>query len=97
MKIILEISRIIIIFLFLGMLLGSIVSNIYTSLNIESEKYGWMAAFAIYILIYVFYKNKLQFSGWYRTKNSKKISKFPFIILCFLSALLFLMPIFLSK
>ncbi|WP_416150083.1 hypothetical protein ACM26V_03545 [Salipaludibacillus sp. HK11] len=42
MRVLLELLRIILIFTFLGMLLGVIPHAIYSTIGIDSEKYGWL-------------------------------------------------------
>jgi len=96
MRVLLEIFRIIFILALLGTLLGFVLTKIYSSLNIETEKYGWIGGISILLFIFVLYRNKLQFSGWYRSRNNKKLSISSFILLSVFSVLLFLMPILLS-
>lgn len=96
MKVLLEILRIISIFALLGTLLGAILINIYSSLNIEMGKYGWIGGVSIYLLLFVLYRNILQFSGWYKGKNNKKLAKSTTIFLLVSSVLLIFMPMLLS-
>ncbi|WP_150915865.1 hypothetical protein [Robertmurraya sp. DFI.2.37] len=95
-KSLLEIIRIIFIMAFLGTLLGLVLSSFYSSFNIETEKYGWIGGVSILIVIFILYRNKLQFSGWYKSKNNKKLSKSSFTLLSIFSILLVLLPVLLS-
>lgn len=74
MRTVLELLRIIIIFALLGGLGWAIIENIYT-INKSTESYSWLGALAILVLLFVLYRNKLQFSGWYKGKGRKKLPK----------------------
>lgn len=91
MKACLEILRIIFIIVLLGALLSSGLVKIYSALNVE--KYRWLGFISIYLLIFVLYRNKLQFRGWYKSKNNKKLSKTLTTLLLVISALLISIPI----
>ncbi|ADU32178.1 hypothetical protein Bcell_3944 [Evansella cellulosilytica DSM 2522] len=75
MRVLLELIRIIFIFAFLGVLLGIIPHSIYLLIGINTEKYAWSYMLGIFILIFVLYRNKLQFSGWYKGKGREKLPK----------------------
>lgn len=91
MRILLELFRIIFIFGFLGGLGWVIIKNIY-SINEETVTYGWLSAIAILLLLFVLYRNKLQFSGWYNGKNKVKLPKTVSLILILISILLIILP-----
>ena len=76
-RVILELFRIMAIFLILGAVLGGLVSLIYASigLNVDNTNGGWLVGFAIIILLFVLYRNKLQFSGWYKGEGREKLPK----------------------
>jgi uncharacterized membrane protein len=74
MRLFLELLRIIIIFMLLGGLGWAIIGNIYT-INEATEPYSWLGAIAILLLLFVLYRNKLQFSGWYKGKGRLKLPK----------------------
>lgn len=93
MKIILELIRIILIFGLLGGIFSTVLNFIYKSL--EVNHYEWIGFLAVLILLFVAYKNKWQFSGWYngsKQKLSRKLTK----SLIFFSVLLLLLPTLLS-
>lgn len=77
MRIILEILRIICILLIFGGLLSALLNYIYSTLgiNINKNESSWLRWIAIYFLLFVLYRNKLQFSGWYKGKEQRKLSK----------------------
>lgn len=65
MRVTLEFLRIIIIFGLLGVLGMVIIEKIY-AINGVTRSYSWLDVLAIIILFFVLYRNKLQFSGWYK-------------------------------
>lgn len=70
MRTILELLRIILIFGVLGAIGWKVIENIYT-INEPTESYSWLGAVAILVLLFVLYRNKLQFSGWYKGEGRK--------------------------
>ncbi len=74
-RVILELFRIIIIFAILATVLGGIPHAFYTTIGIDTDNYGWTAMLGVFILIFVLYRNKLQFSGWYTGKGGEKLPK----------------------
>ncbi|QOY36620.1 hypothetical protein AWH56_002790 [Anaerobacillus isosaccharinicus] len=75
MRVLLELLRIIFIFAILATLLGGIPHAIYSNIGIDTDKYGWTAMLGVFIIIFVLYRNKLQFSGWYTGKGREKLPK----------------------
>ncbi|MEE6449367.1 hypothetical protein RAH41_02215 [Gottfriedia acidiceleris] len=75
MKVLLELIRIVFIFLLLGVILSTLLRNLYLLMGVNLEKFGWMGTVAIFSLLFVIYRNKLQFSGWYTGKTRVKLSK----------------------
>ncbi|MBL3641415.1 hypothetical protein JMN23_03435 [Bacillus sp. RHFB] len=73
MKVLLELIRIILIFGIAGTIISAIVNGIY--INIGADQYGWLGSIAILLLLFVWYRNKLQFSGWYSEKGKEKLPK----------------------
>jgi len=96
MRVLLELIRIIFICAIVGGALGYFFENVYIEIGIDTEKYGWLAFIAILILIFVLYRNKLQFSGWYKGKGRKKLPKIVSQVLIFSSISLLLLPLVLS-
>lgn len=97
MRTLLELIRIIFIFGLLGAL-GSwlIIGNIY-KINEATEPYSWLGSIAILILIFVLYRNKLQFLGWYKGKGRIKLPKTVTVTLILTSVLLIILPFVLGS
>jgi len=75
MRILLELIRTLFIFLFIGLILSTLLGNLYLSIGVSLNNFGWMGSVAILILLYVFYRNKLQFSGWYSGNGKVRLTK----------------------
>ena len=87
----LELLRIMIIFMVLGGLGWAIIGNIYT-INEATESSSWLGAIAILLLLFVLYRNKLQFLGWYKGEGRVKLPKSVSFTLILSSILLILLP-----
>ncbi|WP_208586192.1 hypothetical protein [Gracilibacillus suaedae] len=96
MRTLLELLRIIFIFLLLGGLGWAIIENIYT-INEAIEGYSWLGALAILVLLFVLYRNKLQFSGWYQGDGREKLPRNVSITLILTSIMLFIAPFILGS
>ncbi|HLR51911.1 MAG TPA: hypothetical protein VK072_03450 [Candidatus Avamphibacillus sp.] len=96
MRTLLELLRIIFIFGLLGGVSWAMIENIYT-VNEATESYSWLGAIAILILLFVLYRNKFQFSGWYKGKDKNKLSKNVSSSLIIISAVLVVSPFILSS
>ncbi|WP_186580225.1 hypothetical protein [Aquibacillus kalidii] len=96
MRVLLELVRIILIFLFLGSILGYLVGTLYSDFGINMERYGWTAYLGIYVFLFICYRNRWQFSGWYKGKGRKKLSPKVSKILIICSVVLIISPPFLS-
>ncbi|RLL40595.1 hypothetical protein D8M04_18790 [Oceanobacillus piezotolerans] len=92
----LELFRIIIIFMVLGALGWGVIGNVYT-INETTESYSWLSGIAIFILLFVLYRNKLQFSGWYKGKGKAKLPKSVTGTLILSSILLIILPFAISS
>ena len=95
MKMLLELLRIIISFAFLGGLCWIILENIYTSFEVI-QTYSWLGAIAILLLLFVLYRNKLQFTGWYKGTGREKLSNNATRTFIFSSIILVISPVLLS-
>jgi len=89
--VLLEFLRILFIFLFLGILGWELIENIYT-LNETTTKYQGIAGIGIYVILFVLYRNKFQFSGWYKGEGVKKLPKPATITLVSIAVLLLAAP-----
>ncbi|WP_230130167.1 hypothetical protein [Bacillus sp. CECT 9360] len=76
-RVILELIRIILLFFILGSLMGALAKFIYAGLgiNVDNTNGGWLAGLAIIILVFILYRNKLQFSGFYKGEGREKLPK----------------------
>ena len=95
MRTMLELVRIILIFMLLGGILGGIVASIYTTYEV-SESYAWLGGIAILLLLFVLYRNKLQFSSWSKGEGKEKLPKAVSTMLIIMAILLFFTPFFLD-
>ncbi|WP_391122320.1 hypothetical protein [Psychrobacillus sp. L3] len=88
-----ELIRIIAIFLILGSIMDVLMKFVYTSLgiNVDNTNGAGIVGMSILILIFVLYRNRLQFSGFYK---GKKRLKFPKTVSIFLISCSVLMLIF---
>ena len=96
MRTFLELLRIIFILGILGALGWGIIGSIYTN-NEATESYSWLGAIAILLLIFVLYRNKLQFSGWYKGEGKVKLPKSLTVILILSSIFLIVLPFVLGS
>ncbi|MRH41477.1 hypothetical protein GH741_02170 [Aquibacillus halophilus] len=96
MRTFLELLRIIIIFALLGGFGWAILGNIYTT-NEITQTYSWLGAVAILLLLFVLYRNKLQFSGWYKGKGKLKLPNSVTLALILSSILLIILPFILGS
>jgi hypothetical protein len=80
-----------IIFVLLGGLAWAMLENIY-SINEVTESYSWLGSIAILLIFFILYRNKLQFSGWYKGKGREKLPKSFSFILILASILLIMSP-----
>lgn len=96
MRTVLELLRIILLLGLLGALGWFIVEKIYR-INEATEPYSWLGAIAILILIFTFYRNKLQFSGWYKGEGRVKLPKPVTVTLITSSILLITLPFVLGS
>ncbi|PGM51076.1 hypothetical protein [Bacillus sp. AFS053548] len=89
---ILEVIRIILIFGLLGALFSTVVSEIYNELGVNLTHTGWWCYFGILVLLFVMYRNKIQFSGWYNGKGREKLTKIVTNLLISCSIIMILIP-----
>ncbi|GEN52279.1 hypothetical protein [Halobacillus faecis] len=73
MRILLELLRIVFLFIFGGALVWVILGPIY-NVHPSSGGYQWLGAIGVFGFLFVMYRNRWQFSGWYKGKRKKKLS-----------------------
>ncbi|NHC38407.1 hypothetical protein G6549_00390 [Bacillus sp. MM2020_1] len=97
MKLLLELIRIVFLLVFIGGIISAFINYVYSKLGTNIDTYGWMGLMAILILLFVLYKNKYQFSGWYTGKGREKLSENVSKVLISISIILMLLPPILSS
>lgn len=90
MKILLEFIRIILIFGLLGGICSSVLTYFYKSLGVTH--YEWLGSLAILLLLFVAYRNKWQFKGWYDGKGKEMLPRRITYFLISFSVLLLIFP-----
>ncbi|MET3319539.1 UNVERIFIED_ORG: hypothetical protein ABIC97_002635 [Peribacillus simplex] len=96
-RVILELLRIVAIIFILGSLMGALVNLIYVNMeiNVDNTTGGWFVGVAILIILFVFYRNRLQFSGFYKGKGKEKLSnKISIFLICFSMLMVTIAPLF---
>ena len=71
----LRVAAILIVLAFGG---GMILTSVYSS-DSGTEPYSWLGGIAVVLLIFVLYRNKLQFSGWHKSESRDKLPRIHFI------------------
>lgn len=74
MRPILELVRVLVLMFIFAVVCGAIINPIY-SLSETAERFAFLGAIAIFLLFFALYRNKLQFSGWYKGKGREKLPK----------------------
>ncbi|UMZ73433.1 hypothetical protein [Natranaerofaba carboxydovora] len=89
----LEFVRVLFIFILGISLLFALETWFYNLINVSISEYAWMPGTANILLILVFYRNVLQFRGWFKSKQSKKLSKLHTKILLSIAFVLLILPV----
>ncbi|KRF67727.1 hypothetical protein ASG99_14445 [Bacillus sp. Soil768D1] len=77
--------------------MGALVNLIYAGMeiNVDNTTGGWFVGVAILIILFVFYRNRLQFSGFYKGKGKEKLSnKISIFLICFSMLMITIAPLF---
>jgi hypothetical protein len=56
------------------------------------SEYMWLGAVAVLILLFLIYRNRWQFSGWYKGEGRTKLSQKTTKLLIAISVLLLILP-----
>ncbi|GEL07058.1 hypothetical protein [Salisediminibacterium halotolerans] len=91
-KLFLELLRITVIFIGLGGVLWYMVLVHVYAFDAQAQQHQWLGGFGIYIVIYVLYKNKLQYSGWVRREPSEQLGSMATVLFLSGGLLLIAMP-----
>ncbi|GAA0454329.1 hypothetical protein [Alkalibacillus silvisoli] len=91
---VLEVLRIAAIFLILGVVAGFLITSLYEMAGIDL--YGannTLIGIGVFTLIFVLYRNRLQFSGWYKGKGRNRLFRRLTRVLVSFGCLLILAPV----
>lgn len=88
----LELLRILIIFAFLGGIFGWLVDSLYRSMGLIHEPYIGLGYISVLLFLFILYRNKWQFGGWYEGKGRRKLSKTITWALLVAAVLFFMIP-----
>jgi hypothetical protein len=91
---ILELFRVLALFLFGTSLLLYFENWLYGIFNLDlmGSSVNWMPAMANLIIIFMLYRNWLQFSGWFKSDKNIKLSQLTTLILLAITIILLVMP-----
>jgi len=90
MSVFLELLRIILIFLISGEFFSTVLSRIYKSMGVS--QFEWFGGLAVLVLLFVTYRNKWQFKGWYKGEGKVILSQKTTKLLISFSVLLLILP-----
>lgn len=90
MRVILELIRIILIFGLFESLFYTVLNNMYKSLGVT--QYEWFGYLGVLLLLFIVYRNKWQFTGFYNRKRNVKLPPRVSIFLASFSVLLLILP-----
>ncbi|MBO2535982.1 MULTISPECIES: hypothetical protein [Rummeliibacillus] len=94
-RVFLEFFRVLILLFLLMAIISYPIRKLYDLIGIGTDNYFYITEFAIFLLVYVIYNNKLQFTGFY-TEGAKKLpSKVTWSIVS-ISILLLSIPIIMN-
>lgn len=74
---VLEMLRIAVILLIIGSLMWGLVKLMYTAfgIHVDDTRSAWLVGVSILIFLFVLYRNKLQFSGFYNGDEKVKLPR----------------------
>jgi len=90
MRVVLEVLRVLCLLIILGGIGSYILYQVYAELD---TSFTWFGFFGVILFIFVLYRNKLQFSGWYKGENRKRLSRKATTIINFTAVLCIISPI----
>lgn len=90
MQTILEVTRVLFI-LFIFSAIGGVLLNTVYKLD-DGITNAWLGGIGILFLVFILYRNKLQFSGWYKGKGRKKLPSSVTYAFTLAALLLFVAP-----
>lgn len=90
MRLFLEVLRIILIFFISGSFYSMVLSIVYKSMGVS--RFEWLGAVAVLVILFVIYRNRWQFKGWYKGEEKAVLSQKTTRLLLSFSALLLILP-----
>ena len=90
MRILLELLRNILIFLISGSFYSMGLSIVYKSIGVS--RFEWIGALAVLVVLFVIYRNRWQFKGWYKGEEKVMLSQKTTKLLLSFAALLLILP-----
>lgn len=87
MGFLLEVLRIVALMMLIGAALSALLHQIYALLGFADVN-GWLLGVAIYVMLFVMYRNQWQFTGWYKGKGREKLPRRFTIVLILCSIIL---------
>lgn len=90
MRILLELLRIILIFLISGSFYSMGLSIVYKSIGVS--RFEWIGVLAVLVVLFVIYRNRWQFKGWYKGEEKVMLSQKTTKLLLSFAALLLILP-----
>lgn len=92
----LELLRILLLLPLIGALLWStVLGPLYEAVDV-SDPYRVVGAAGVWVFLFIIYRNYLQFSGWYKEKERRKLPRGALITLTVVSLLMTIGPLFLG-
>jgi len=85
----LELVRVVLLMMLLGAGLAALLHQVYVWLGFDAVN-GWLLGIAIYLWLFIWYRNKWQFAGWYKGKGREKLPR-PLAIGLFVCSLILLL------
>ncbi|QRG66302.1 hypothetical protein [Brevibacillus choshinensis] len=74
MGFLLEIVRIVLLMILFGAALSAMLHQVYALLGFDSVN-GWLLGLAIYLWVFLLFRNKWQFAGWYKGRGREKLPR----------------------
>ncbi|SFJ26891.1 hypothetical protein SAMN04487936_101490 [Halobacillus dabanensis] len=91
MRVGLELLRIVLTFVLVGAAVWLLLGPLYT-IHETAERYQWLGASGVYLLLFVMYRNRWRFSGWYQGEGRTRLPMLITKLLVSLGIILILLP-----
>lgn len=91
----LEMLRVVLLMMIMGAAMSALFKQVYLFLGFSGVN-GYLIGIAIFLWLFVMYRNKWQFAGWYKGKKREKLPRRISFALLVCSALLIILAPFLG-